>query len=75
MHNNDQHIHVLVVDDEPLIRRSLSEALTLDGYAASGASSGKEALHILNKFKIDIILSDIQMPDMNGLEATRLIRA
>ncbi|HPT39986.1 MAG TPA: sigma-54 dependent transcriptional regulator, partial [Candidatus Omnitrophota bacterium] len=74
MHNNDQHIHVLVVDDEPLIRRSLSEALTLDGYAASGASSGKEALHILNKFKIDIILSDIQMPDMDGLQLLKEVK-
>jgi DNA-binding NtrC family response regulator len=73
MHKN-QHIHVLVVDDEPLIRRSLTEALTLDGYAASGASNGKEALHILSKFKIDIILSDIQMPDMDGLQLLKEIK-
>ena len=66
MHNN-QHIHVLVVDDEPLIRRSLTEFLTLEGYSASSANNGKEALNQLKKFKPDIILSDIQMPDMDGL--------
>lgn len=66
MHNN-QHIHVLVVDDEPLIRRSLTEFLTMEGYAASSAANGKDALNLLKKFKADIILSDIQMPDMNGM--------
>ena len=74
MHNN-QHIHVLVVDDEPLIRRSLSEFLTLEGYAASGASNGKEALHQLKKFKADIILSDIQMPDMDGMQLLKELQS
>jgi len=74
MHNN-QHIHVLVVDDEPLIRRSLSEFLTLEGYAASSASNGKDALNLLKKLKADIILSDIQMPDMDGLALLKEIRA
>ncbi len=70
----NQHIHVLVVDDEPLIRRSLSEFLTLEGYTASGASNGKEALNLLKKFKIDIILSDIQMPDIDGMQLLKEIK-
>lgn len=74
MHNN-QHIHVLVVDDEPLIRRSLSEFLTLEGYTASGADSAKEALNILKRVKADIILSDIRMPDMDGLALLKEIKA
>ena len=74
MHNN-QHIHVLVVDDEPLIRRSLSEFLTLEGYAVSSASNGKESLNILKKNKADIILSDIQMPDMDGMQLLKEIKA
>jgi len=74
MHNNHQ-IHVLVVDDEPLIRRSLSEFLTLEGYAASSANNGKEALNQLKKIKADIILSDIQMPDMDGLALLKEIKA
>jgi DNA-binding NtrC family response regulator len=73
MHNS-QHIHVLVVDDEPLIRRSLSEFLTLEGYAASSASNGQEALNLLKKNKADIILSDIQMPDMDGLALLKEIK-
>jgi two-component system nitrogen regulation response regulator NtrX len=48
---NNQHIHVLVVDDEPLIRRSLSEFLTLEGYSVSSANNGKEALNLLKDFK------------------------
>ncbi|MFA5199412.1 MAG: sigma-54 dependent transcriptional regulator [Candidatus Omnitrophota bacterium] len=74
MHSK-QHIHVLVVDDEPLIRRSLSEFLTLEGYAVSSASNGKESLNILKKNKADIILSDIQMPDMNGMQLLKEIKA
>jgi DNA-binding NtrC family response regulator len=74
MHNH-QHIHVLVVDDEPLIRRSLSEFLTLEGYTASGASNGKEALNLLKKSKADIVLSDIQMPDMDGMQLLKEIKA
>jgi len=72
---NDQQIHILVVDDEPLIRRSLSEFLTLEGYAVSSASNGKEALNLLKKIKADIILSDIQMPDINGLQLLKEIKA
>ena len=74
MHNS-QRIHVLVVDDEPLIRRSLTEFLTLEGYGASSANSGKEALNQLKKIKADIILSDIQMPDMDGLALLKEIKA
>jgi DNA-binding NtrC family response regulator len=73
MHNN-QNIHILVVDDEPLIRRSLSEFLTLEGYSASSASNGKEALSLLKKFKADIILSDIQMPNMDGMQLLKEIK-
>jgi len=71
---NNQNIHVLVVDDEPLIRRSLSEFLTLEGYSVSGACNGREALNILRKFKADIILSDIQMPDMDGLQLLKEVK-
>jgi len=63
-----------VVDDEPLIRRSLSEFLTLEGYSASSASNGKEALSLLKKFKADIILSDIQMPNMDGMQLLKEIK-
>jgi DNA-binding NtrC family response regulator len=72
---NNQHIHVLVVDDEPLIRRSLSEFLTLEGYSVSSANNGKEALNLLKDLDADIILSDIKMPDFDGLQLLKEVKA
>ncbi|MEW6169970.1 MAG: sigma-54 dependent transcriptional regulator [Candidatus Omnitrophota bacterium] len=59
--------HILVVDDEPLVRRSLSEFLTLEGYAVSNASNAKEALNLLKDYTADIIITDIKMPEMDGI--------
>jgi DNA-binding NtrC family response regulator len=73
MHNNQQ-VHILVVDDEPLVRRSLSEFLTLEGYAVSSANNGKEALNLLKEFKADIILTDVNMPNFSGLQLLKEVR-
>jgi DNA-binding NtrC family response regulator len=60
-------MHILVVDDEPLIRRSLSELLTLEGYCVSSAGNGKEALDLLRSHDADIVISDLKMPEMDGM--------
>ncbi|MFH1355396.1 MAG: sigma-54 dependent transcriptional regulator [Candidatus Omnitrophota bacterium] len=60
--------HILVVDDEPLVRRSLSELLTLAGYAVSSANDGREALDLLKTYEADVVISDIKMPKMDGLK-------
>jgi len=73
MYNNGRHI--LIVDDEPLVRRSLSELLTLSGYAVSTASDGKEALNLLKSYDADIIITDIKMPQMDGIQLLRQIRS
>ncbi|MFC1709997.1 sigma-54-dependent transcriptional regulator [Candidatus Omnitrophota bacterium] len=75
--NNKHNVngtHILIVDDEPLIRRSLSELLTLDGYSVSSTSSGAEALDLLKTYNIDIVISDMKMPEMDGLQLLREIK-
>jgi two-component system, OmpR family, KDP operon response regulator KdpE len=65
---------ILVVDDEPQIRRVMRTALTTNGYEVSDARSGEEAVEKLGGEKFDLILLDVNLPGMNGLEACRAIR-
>lgn len=71
---NSNSRHILVVDDEPLVKRSLSELLTLSGYTVSTADNGKDALSLLRNYNTDIVITDIKMPEMNGLELLRSIK-
>ena len=66
---------ILVVDDEPQIRRVLRTSLTSQGYMVSDARSGEEALLKIREERFDMILLDVNMPGMGGLEACRQIRA
>lgn len=66
--------HILIVDDEPLVRRSLSEMLTLSGYAVSTAEDGKEALGLLKSYIADVVISDIKMPHMDGVQLVKEIK-
>jgi len=59
---------ILVVDDDDSYRYTLEKLLSQEGYDAKGASSGKEAMKILNAFKPAVIITDIIMPDKDGLE-------
>jgi len=69
-----KHINILVVDDEPLVRRSLSEFLTLEGFTVSSACNGREALNTLKDYLADIVITDIKMPELDGLHLLREIR-
>jgi two-component system, OmpR family, KDP operon response regulator KdpE len=66
--------NILVVDDEPQIRRVLRSTLTSRGYTISDAKSGEEALEAIRKERPDLILLDINMPGMGGIETCREIR-
>jgi two-component system KDP operon response regulator KdpE len=66
---------ILVVDDEPQIRRVMRVTLTEKGYAITDARSGEEALEKLRTDRQDLVLLDMNMPGMGGLEACRRIRA
>ena len=68
-------VNVLVCDDEKDIVSALKIYLMADGYQVFEAYNGREALEILKKEDIHLVLMDIMMPVMNGYEATKMIRS
>lgn len=65
---------ILVIDDEPQIRRVLRTTLSTHGYEIAEAKTGEEALEWLRKQPPDLVLLDMNMPGMGGVEACREIR-
>ena len=65
---------LLVVDDEPQIRRVLRSTLSFRGYTISEVASGEEAIEAASKLKPDLILLDVNLPGMSGIETCREIR-
>jgi two-component system KDP operon response regulator KdpE len=68
-------LSALVVDDEPSFRRVLRTSLTASGFAIEEARSGEEAVAILTPGAFDLVLLDVNMPGIGGVEACREIRA
>jgi two-component system KDP operon response regulator KdpE len=68
-------IHVLVVDDEPALRRVFRTSLAASGFVIEEARSGEEAVDLLPQHPFDLVLLDINMPGIGGVEACREIRA
>ncbi|HKP72226.1 MAG TPA: response regulator, partial [Pyrinomonadaceae bacterium] len=67
-------ISVLLVDDDPLLRRLVTEQLSRSGFETAAASSGEEALETLQATDYDVVMLDIRMTGMTGLDALREIR-
>jgi two-component system KDP operon response regulator KdpE len=72
---NQVSIRVLVVDDEPAIRRALRAPFVELGFQIAEASRGEEALHLLRGATFDVVLLDVNMPGLGGIETLRRIRA
>ncbi|HET9674444.1 MAG TPA: response regulator transcription factor [Gaiellaceae bacterium] len=68
-------MRVLVVDDEPAVRTALERALRLEGYDVELASDGAEALQRLAQHSTDAVVLDVLMPNVDGLEVCRRLRA
>jgi two-component system response regulator MprA len=68
-------VRILVVDDEPSVRDALDRALRMDGYRVQLASDGTEALDALAHMPPDAIVLDVLMPEPDGLEVCRRLRA
>ena len=66
---------ILLVDDDPLMVRMYEKKLTNDGFSVTTAGNGKEALEKLNVEIPDLMLLDIMMPDINGLEVLKRVKA
>ncbi|MDO5981234.1 tetratricopeptide repeat protein [Flavivirga spongiicola] len=71
---NNVNIRILIVDDMVVNRRVLENHLTLAGYHVVEASSGKEALKLIDESSFDLVLLDIMMPNMSGYEVCEKIR-
>lgn len=67
--------HILIIDDEDQLRKLLSRLLALEGYTLHEAGNIRSALKILEKEEIQVILSDVKLPDGNGVELVQQIRA
>ncbi|MBQ3180922.1 MAG: response regulator transcription factor [Firmicutes bacterium] len=66
--------NILVVEDDAALRRMMQSVLEKNGYHPLLAEDGDEALDILEREQADLIISDMMMPNMDGLELTRLLR-
>lgn len=69
-----ENISILVVDDEPQIRRTLRAALSGRGFRFEEAASGELALDLVREAKPDVVLLDMNLPGMSGIEVCRAIR-
>ena len=65
---------ILVIDDEDAIRRVVRRLLELEGHAITEAASGSEALQVLGQQSFDVILTDVYMPNLDGIELLRQIQ-
>lgn len=70
-----KHLSILVAEDNAVNRRLITKVLESAGHKVIPASNGKEAARLFEKQAFDLILMDMEMPDIDGLEATRMIRA
>jgi len=66
---------ILIIDDEELITKTLLKLLNAKGYEAEVAKSGPEALEKVRQADFDLIISDVRMPEMDGIETIKQIRA
>jgi len=66
--NNPENFRIIVVDDEVRAVEGLVELLRLDGYVVTGYSEPLQVLEHLKKASVDLLLTDLKMPEMDGLE-------
>ena len=66
---------ILVVDDDPVVAKSINRVLTAKGFAVINAQSGEEALKKLKNETYDVVFTDIKMPGLSGIEVAERIKA
>ncbi len=68
-------VRVLVVDDEALVRKAFARALADDGFSVESAASGEDALRLFGEGDFDLVITDLRMEGMDGLEVLRAVKA
>ncbi len=74
MSRSDETRTILIVDDEERLRRALERSLGQEGWQTQAASSGEEALGILKRKDVDLVITDLVMPGMDGMSLVRNIK-
>ncbi|OQX52363.1 MAG: hypothetical protein B5M53_08770 [Candidatus Cloacimonas sp. 4484_209] len=74
MSKNKDNISILIVDDDKYIRDMFSQIIKLRGYTAYTAENGKKALEILSKNRVNIVLADMKMPEMDGMQLLKEVK-
>jgi len=74
MEKSGKETNILIVDDEVGVRDSMHEFIEMAGYQSTMASSAEEAIKLLTKNNIQVVITDIMLPGMGGLELTKLIK-
>ncbi|MBW2252206.1 MAG: diguanylate cyclase [Deltaproteobacteria bacterium] len=67
------NINILIVDDDSSVRKPMNEFIRLSGYNSFGASSAEEAIDILKTTSMQVVITDVMLPEMGGFELTELI--
>jgi DNA-binding NtrC family response regulator len=67
-------VSVLIVDDEEMMRNLLNKILSREGYKIRSAEDGVAALEVLKEERVDIIISDMKMPRLNGFELLKIVK-
>lgn len=65
---------VLIIDDDEIIRKSCEKVLSPEGYTVVSAQSGREGLKLLSNKPFDLVLTDLRMPDMNGIDVLKKVK-
>jgi signal transduction histidine kinase/CheY-like chemotaxis protein len=68
-------LHILIIDDEPAVREALADSLADDGHTVIQAAGGKDGLARLAETRVDVVITDLGMPVMNGWDVARAVRA
>jgi len=68
-------VRVLIVDDEPPVRESIARAMRMDGHDVRVAANGEDALAAMGAEPVDVVVLDVQMPVLDGIETCRRLRA